>query len=369
MRNNSSQVAKNIKITVEPTSPVVNKTKNIFVETLNGGEVKNFNVTMFVGAVTDPQNYPIKITAETTGQDPTSITQYSGVFVNGDSSKTVPQIIITNYSYGDSDVVANKVFKLSLSLKNTNKAQAVKNIRISLNADEGVFIPHNTSGSFYIESIAPNATVTKTIELMTKPDAPEKTVSINVDMAYEDSKGNAITNKDIISVPVVQERRIEIDNVEQLGELFVGEAGNLSLKYYNMGKNTLNNLIIDVAESEDFSFQQSPKIFVGKFDAGKSDIFDFSIIPNKEGVLKGKVIFQFEDSVGKVTTIEKDFTAQAMEMVIPEIPDGELPDETNGTGSIWKWAIGGVAILAVVGGFIIYRRKKKMNDSLDIDQE
>lgn len=367
IRNNSSQVAKNVKIMVEPTAPIVNKTKNIFVETISAGEVKDFNVTMFASSASEAQNYPIKISAETQGQNPASIVQYSGVFVNGDSSKSVPQIIISNYNYGNASVIANEVFTLSMTLKNTSKTQTVKNIKVSISSDEGTFIPHNTSSSFYIDSIAANSSITKSIELMTKPDAAEKTVSVSVDMSYEDAKGTPVSAKDIISVPVVQERKIEIDEVQQLGELYVGEAGNLSIKYYNMGKNTLNNLIIDVEPSEDFAFPQSPKMFVGKFDSGKSDTFDFALTPNKEGDLQGKVIFTFEDSNGKKITIEKPFKATAIQMVMPEI---EEPVEPEKTGGLLKW-IAVPVVLGAIGGVVFYRirRKKKMNDSLDIDIE
>lgn len=372
VKNNSSSTAKNIKVTVEPTAPIVNKTKNIFVVTLAGGESKAFDVQMFAvgGGELQSQNYPIKITAETSGTDASSIVQYTGVFVNaGDNNKnkTVPQIIITNYNYGSSAVVANEVFPLSIVLKNTNTGQTLRNIKVSFTADEGIFIPHNTSNSFYIDKIGPGASLNKTVEFMTKPDAPEKTVSINVDMSYEDSKGNPVSVKDIISVPVIQQRRLVIDDIVPTDQYFVGEQGNLSVQYYNMGKNTLNNLVIH-AEG-DFDFPQSTKIFAGKFDAGKSDIYDLQFIPKKIGDTSGKLIFTFEDSNGKPITIEKPFTITAQEPM-PEEPmmDEEMMQpEGGGKG---KYIAIGAGALVVVAAIVIYRkRKKKQLDSLDIGNE
>lgn len=372
VKNNSSSTAKNIKVTVEPTAPIVNKTKNIFVVTLAGGESKAFDVQMFAvgGGELQSQNYPIKITAETSGTDASSIVQYTGVFVNaGDNNKnkTVPQIIITNYNYGSSAVVANEVFPLSIVLKNTNTGQTLRNIKVSFTADEGIFIPHNTSNSFYIDKIGPGASLNKTVEFMTKPDAPEKTVSINVDMSYEDSKGNPVSVKDIISVPVIQQRRLVIDDIVPTDQYFVGEQGNLSVQYYNMGKNTLNNLVIH-AEG-DFDFPQSTKIFAGKFDAGKSDIYDLQFIPKNTGETSGKLIFTFEDSNGKPITIEKPFTITAQEPM-PEEPmmDEEMMQpEGGGKG---KYIAIGAGALVVVAAIVIYRkRKKKQLDSLDIGNE
>ncbi len=368
VQNNSARAAKNIKVTVEPTAPIVNRTKNIFVVDLAAGESKAFDVQMFAvgGAELQSQNYPIKITAETTGTDASSVVQYTGVFVDaGSSAKTVPQIIITNYTYGNSAVIANQAFPLSLVLKNTNTSQTLKNIKVSLTAEEGIFIPHNTSNSFYIDKIGPGGSINKTIELMTKPDAPEKTVSITVDMSYEDSKGNPVAVKDTISVPVVQERRLVIDDIVPTDVFFVGEAGNISVQYYNMGKNTLNNLVIS-AEG-DFDFPQSTKMFVGKLDAGKNDFYDFQFIPLTAGESSGKVIFTFEDSSGKQIVIEKAFKIVAEEMV-PIDPSEEIVEPQS--SGILRYVIGGVVLVAVIGGALIYRkrRNKKIN-SLDIDSE
>lgn len=372
VKNNSATAAKNIKVTVEPTAPIVNKTKNIFVVTLAGGESKAFNVQMFAvgGSELQSQNYPIKITAETTGTDASSIVQYTGVFVNAgnnNKNKTVPQIIITNYNYGNSAVVANEVFPLSIVLKNTNIDQTLRNIKVSFTAEDGVFIPHNTSNSFYIDKIGPGGSINKTVEFMTKPDAPEKTVSINVDMSYEDNKGNPVSVKDIISVPVIQERRLVIDDIVPTDTYFAGEQGNLTVQYYNMGKNTLNNLVI-YAEG-DFDFPQSTKVFAGKFDAGKNDFYDLQFIPKHTGESSGKIIFTFEDSSGKPIKIEKPFTIKAEE-ALPEDPmmDEEMMRPT-GTGK-GKFIAIGAGILIVIIAIIIYKkRKKKQLDSLDIGNE
>ncbi len=374
VRNNSSETAKNIKVTVEPTAPVVNKSKNIFIISLAGGESKAFDIQLFAAgnAEVQSQNYPIKITAETTDKEPIGISQYAGVFVNGDNkTKTVPQIIITNYTYGGSSVVANEVFPLSLVLKNTNSSQTLRNIKVSLTADEGIFIPHNSSNSFYIDKIGANASIQKTIQLMTKPDAPEKTVSINVDMSYEDSKGNPVSVKDIISVPVIQQRKIVIDDVNPIDPIFQGEDSNVSVQYYNMGKSTLNNLVI-TAESEQLKFTQNPKSFIGKFEPGKSGSYDFTFIAEKTGEVKGKLLITFEDSNGKEVKMEKAFAFVVEEPIMPPENEmtNEIPEPEKG-GKMKKVLIGvGVATAIVVAGIVIKKiRKKKFDDSLDIGNE
>lgn len=368
VRNNASATAKNVKVTVAPTAPVVNRSKNIFVVELAAGESKAFDVQMFVPAAAEgtAQNYPIEIKAETSGSDASSIAQYTGVFVNTSTDKTVPQIIITNYGYGGEPAVANEVFPLTLALTNTNSKQALKNIRVSLSADEGTFIPHNTSSSFYVASIGAGGTAEKTIQMMTIPDAPEKTVAISVDISYEDEKGNPIASKDIISVPVVQERRLVIDDIATSEIFYVGQSGRISVQFYNMGKNALNNLIISAGG--DFDFPQSTKSFVGKMEAGKNDYYDLEFIPLKEGESEGKLIFSFEDSNGKEIIMEKPFKIMAEEMP-PMEPMDEFPMEEPGMGRGAKMALGAAVVGAIAGVVIYKKRKKKQRDLLDMDTE
>lgn len=358
---------KNIKVSVEPTAPVVNKSKNIFVSTFAPGEAKSYNVTLFSASNTEAKNYPIKITVETSDKEPKSISQYAGIFVKGDTStKTVPQLMIVNYTYGGQVVEADKPFNLGITLKNTNSKQTIKNIKVSLSAEEGTFIPQNSSNSFYIDSIGPGGVATKGITLVSKPDSPQKTVPINVDMTYEDKDGNQVTAKDIITIPLVQDLRLVIDDITPPTELFAGQQASVSVQFYNMGKTQLNNLRV-TAEGTNLEFSQSPNTFVGKFDAGKNEYYDLSIIPLEEGAVEGKVIFTFENATGEETQVEKAFNFTAQAMPEPEIPEGELPIEEN-TGSKKIYAI--LAIIVAAGaGFVFYKKhkKKKMDKSLDID--
>lgn len=365
--NTGSSELKNIKVTLEPTAPVVNKTKNIFVSNFAPGEVKSYSVTMFSASNTEAKNYPIKITVETSDKEPKSISQYTGIYVKGDtSSKTVPQLMISNYDYGAKVVEANKAFNLGITLKNTNKNQSISNIKVSLSADEGIFIPVNSSNSFFIDAISPGGTATKTITLTSKPDAPQKTVSISVDMTYEDKDGNPISAKDNISIPLVQDLRLVIDDIGQPSELYAGQQSSVSVQYYNMGKTALSNLRV-TAEGTNLDFSQSPATFVGNFEAGKNEYYDLSITPINQGPVEGKVIFTFENAAGEESKIEKPFSFIAQEMPVVDMPDdGEMmPDNSN--SKYIKYGIG--AALLAAGAFIIYkkRKKKKMDDSLDIE--
>ena len=56
--------------------------------------------------------------------------------------------MITSYSYGGNPVQPNGQFPLSMTFVNTSKEKTLKNIKISLTADEGTFIAVGSSNSF-----------------------------------------------------------------------------------------------------------------------------------------------------------------------------------------------------------------------------
>ncbi len=366
--NKGNSELKNLKITLEPTTPVVNKTKNIFVVTLKPNQKQNFKVKLFSASNSEAKNYPIKISAETSGKDPKTLSQYTGVYVKGDTStKTVPQLMIENYSYGGESVKAGSDFTLNLSLKNTNKIQGLRNVKLSLSAEEGAFLPKNASNSMYIESIPANGSISKAIKLNCKADAQQKTVSINVDMNYEDKNGNPVTSKDIISIPVTQKVRLLIDEIVPPTEIYKDQQMSASIQYYNMGKSAMSNLRI-TAEGEGFKFPQSPSQYVGNFESGKNNYYDLAIIPEKEGEIKGKVIFTFEDISGKEEKIEKEFKFTAAQAPVPEVtvPETEEASKSGGIKKALPIGIGGLGILIA---FNIYKKRKKSKYDSELDIE
>jgi len=72
-----------------------------------------------------------------------------------------------------------------------------------------------------------------------------------------------------------------------------------------MGKSTLNNLMVRC--KGDFELQPGSEYFAGNFEPGRSDYYEAYIVPNKEGQVKGSIIFTFEDNNGEVKEIEKEF--------------------------------------------------------------
>jgi len=298
--------------------------------------------------------------------------QYFGVFVKGSSEKGRPKLIVDNYTFEGENVPAGEEFPLTLFIKNTSDAQSIKNIKVSFSSVDNVFMPVNTSSSFFIDGINSNQTYKKEITLKTKRDAEVKSYNLTVKMEYEDSEGNAYdgegmlySESDDLSISVLQPIRLETSDLMLPNQFFVGTPANLEIEFYNMGRSTMNNMMVK-AEG-DFELQNA-SYFKGTFQEGGNDYFSTTVIPTKEGPSEGKIVFSFEDAIGNVSEIEETFTINALpasEMPQndfgpgggPDMPNPNEMEEPNQGPN--KLLLIGLALLIAIIALVVFLKKRK----------
>lgn len=379
--NNSKVALEKTEVTLEYPQQMISKSpKKIFLEKLEAGEKVSGKYTLLIddGLQADNYNFFIKTKTwpnELNDEKVFENEKYFGVYVEGSSSKGRPKLIVDDYEFGGENVLAGKEFPLKLYIRNTSDVQGVQNIKVNVSSTDGVFMPVNSSSSFFIDFINSNEVIEKEILLKTKSDAHVKNYSLDINMEYEDSDGNAYDSEgnlykesDQLSIPVLQPVRLETSEVREMGPIFVGAQGSIEVEFYNMGKSVMNNMMVKV--EGDFDVQNG-NYFVGNFESGQSDYFSPMIIAKKEGPAKGKFIFSFEDSAGNVSNIEKDFEVFASPMPTPDI---DAPDEGMSGGPIMpgkeeksnkKIYIGlGIVAVILLLGFMIRRRKTRKERKL-----
>ena len=372
--------AENVKVVVSGDQGLILKSLNTrLIGRLEKGTSKKLEFIFSVADDATTKNYPISINVEyEKGTDKYSAAQYVGVLVESENEetqdKTVPKLIVSSYSYKPSPVKPGDNFTLTLTVKNTSKDYDVKNVKMVLNAAEGVFIPVESSNTIYIDRIDRGQSVTKEVLLNALPSTPAKVHSILVEMEYEDLKGNEISAKEGISVSVTIDPRLVIGEITLGPEIYVGQPVPVFLEFFNMGKVVLNNLMLK-AEG-DFEIQNG-NYFVGNFEPGRSDSFDFTLIPSKEGEAQGNIVFTFEDIDGKSYEVKKEFTINAMSMPDMELMppmDGEILPEAEQQNFFMKiiknpvlWGI--VIFLAVlIAAIIITRKVRKRQEEMMLDE-
>lgn len=306
-----------------------------------------------------------------------------------DKIKNKPKLIIDKYGFEPSKPLAGEEFTMNLSFYNTNADKSVRNIKIFLTSQDtavsanptdtrspssSVFTPVDSSNTFFISYIEPGGTVQKSINLSTSPTLAAKNYSVIANFEYEDKDGNEYTAQELIGVPIVQETKLQTSDITLPPEAFMGMPLDGGIEFYNTGKDTLNNLMVKL--EGDFHTDTKP-YYVGNFQSGTSDSFQFDLVPNKPGETKGKVIFTYEDSTGKEQTFEKEFALGVSEQpqMSPEEMEANMQMEGGmeqpKKGLLTPLNIGiGAAALAGIGAFVYKKRKnKKEQEDLTIDED
>lgn len=373
------------------------------IDKMAPNETKTFKLKVLANKSAAQDVSPLNANLTVVKTKEEQILAISGVKVSGESTSETskPKIIIDKYEYGGDSVLAGKEFDLTVEFLNTSGNSAVRNVKVQFDAEEGVFTPVNATNSFFFKEIPAGGVGSKTIRFKSKADAKVKLYSLNFNLEYEnasgkayDEKGNLFTSKEIATINVKQELRLETKDIVPPMDATVGGNVNIETEFFNLGKSPLYNLIVKL--EGDFE-KRDASSFVGTFEAGKSEFFSGTISPTKEGENKAKLVFEYEDEVGEKYKLEKEFTffvaGEGSGPINPMFPDmnannidgmngmdGEMPqfdengnpimpDQNQGIIGIITSPVGIgaiiAAVLAVVAAFVIISKKKKKKALLE----
>lgn len=391
LTNLSEVDAKSVELELEyPSGFVPKASPKKYVKDLEGGASYEHKYLMMAKEDVETNHYDmyINVNYKAEGDDEEgSIKEYVGVGVDGSSGLGRPKILIDDYSFEGETVMAGEEFELNLRFFNTSSDDIVKNIKVSVSSDDGVFSPVDSSSSFFIERIGRQDYADYVLKLETKRDASVKTYNLNLVMEYEDGEGNAYDSQEqpykeeeSLGIPVSQPVRLETGDIMTPFEAYIGNPADIEVEFYNMGRSAMYNMFVKL--EGDFRSQDS-SYFVGNFDSGNSEYFMASVIPEEEGEIVGKIVFTFEDALGNPSTVEKEFSFFAMgapdygNEFEGEFPiDGEYPgdmgmDGEEGGSKIWLYVGGALVAVAALVVFVRYRKKKKLEmlQALEDDDE
>lgn len=382
VNNTGNAKAQNVKVSVTADKELIPVTlSNVILPSLEAGKSKNLSFSFKVAPDATTKSYPISIVVEydvmQAGQPAkASLTQYAGVYIQGketpapgEENKSVPRIIVNRYSLEPAEAMAGEDTALAVTLLNTSSLLNVRNIKLTVSSDDGIFTVDG-SNTFFIDSIPTKAAVDQSFTLRAKPDAEPKMYALSLNLEYEDDKGNPFTSKETVSVPVVQTNRLTVGEIGVLGMAFPMQPVPLSAEFYNMGKSTLYNLMVTI----EGDFQSSGgTYYVGNFAPGRSDSFSPAITPAQGGQLTGDIVFSFEDAAGHPNEIRKPFSVDVTEMPPMEEYPLEPPMEDPGTSSKWgTYLMIGIPALLIAAGIaaiLVVKIKRRKRKELELDDD
>ena len=320
--------------------------------------------------------------------------------------------IFSDYSAPEpksNELKAGKEFDFKYTLKNTHTSKAAKNIKITVEQADGVFIPVAGSNIFYIDSIPAGETNEQVIRMKTRSDVAtgDYTISIKVEYEYDDMsevdrERGGVVDENNIKLRAVENYRPEIENIyiDAYEGVSVGVPVDLSFEFYNMGKSTLGNVYITIEGDFELA-NNSTKSYVGAVAGYSQEYVNPQIVALVPGEAYGTIVVHFEDSNGDEQIKTAEFSAYVMGGDMdwseydpnfgnmsggyynPGFPDdmSEFDPENMGDGEgeegtkilglpVWLFIVICVTVVAVVVVIIVVVVKKKHKKAfLDEDDE
>lgn len=289
-----------------------------------------------------------------------------------------PYVIISSYSYGKGDLVAGETRNITMTFRNTSKTMAVENMMVTMTLPDAMMLT-SSSNSFYIESLAAEGTITKTVNVTVKPTAAAQSHSMTVDFTYDyldnSVRRNAKTTE-TISMPVLQVDRFTVTGIDLPQQIFIGEENNLSVNFVNKSRTDIYNLSAKL-NCEGLS-NNGEEQYLGNLASGTTSSADFYITGNEKCELVGEVIITYEDTNMNQRTVSVPFTTQVTSYedvwgpsnpsVDPGMDPGTDPGMEEPAGFPWFWVIGGVVVVAA-GVFVYLKLRKNKKESVDEDED
>lgn len=289
-----------------------------------------------------------------------------------------PYVIISSYSYGKGDLVAGETRNITMTFRNTSKTMAVENMMVTMTLPDAMMLT-SSSNSFYIESLAAEGTITKTVNVTVKPTAAAQSHSMTVDFTYDyldnGVRRNAKTTE-TISMPVLQVDRFTVTGIDLPQQIFIGEENNLSVNFVNKSRTDIYNLSAKL-NCEGLS-NNGEEQYLGNLASGTTSSADFYITGNEKGELVGEVIITYEDTNMNQRTVSVPFTTQVTSYedvwgpsnpsVDPGTDPGTDPGMEEPAGFPWFWVIGGVVVVAA-GVFVYLKLRNNKKESVDEDED
>ena len=289
-----------------------------------------------------------------------------------------PYVIISSYSYGKGDLVAGETRNITMTFRNTSKTMAVENMMVTMTLPDAMKLT-SSSNSFYIESLAAEGTITKTVNVTVKPTAAAQSHSMTVDFTYDyldnGVRRNAKTTE-TISMPVLQVDRFTVTGIDLPQQIFIGEENNLSVNFVNKSRTDIYNLSAKL-NCEGLS-NNGEEQYLGNLASGTTSSADFYITGNEKCELVGEVIITYEDTNMNQRTVSVPFTTQVTSYedvwgpsnpsVDPGMDPGTDPGMEEPAGFPWFWVIGGVVVVAA-GVFVYLKLRKNKKESVDEDED
>lgn len=378
LKNISDTKANNVVATLEGTAMGEKGDKNIKIKDLTSTKQlynvkgkQKVKIDYKLELDEDRENNEMKLTINYDGlEKPLELAINMPLPLKENKNGKEPKVIIQRYNVEPSKVLAGNYVTLNLYVENTNSSP-VNNVSIRLDVStetsstsgtvsgSTVFSPVDSSNTFFIERIEGKTAAMKTVNMYVDPNATAKTYIVPVQIKYESTDGTKLENTDNVNIPVTQASKVEVisSNIPTAGN--VGEPMNLSMEFVNVGKVNLSNF--KVRMEGEIPGKEENVYYLGTFNAGESNEYTATIIPETEGTMAGTIQMSYIDADNQAVSMEIPFSAEIGEAIsyddnlpMEPIPEPGLLDKLK-----QHWVVILLGVVIVIQTIVLIRIKRK----------
>jgi len=249
-----------------------------------------------------------------------------------DVQAATPRVMVWDYQVEGKEVMSGKEFPLHITLKNT-AVKKVRNLKLTIQAEGGEFLPIKGAGTAYLESIEANEEAQLDFQMAAIPGLEERSYKLNIRLEYEGNDGADYMVEECIFIPVTLEQRISVTDIFILEEdIRLGDTVELTAMANNLGEGTLYNVTAKVSGYH----LDTRESYIGNITSGQSGTIDILTKAKALTVAgpKDTILISYEDKKGNVK--EQEFNLGTITVGEPDYTNIQVIKESADISGIAK---------------------------------
>jgi hypothetical protein len=275
-----------------------------------------------------------------------------------------PKIIVSAYRLDPAPASAGRELTVTVTLRNTSEAQAVRDVKVTASCDSPDFALRNDSNTIFIDGIGKGETADIELKYKVGLKAAAQQYNIALAIEYDNAEAMTLSSAGTVAVTVAQPLRVQMEAPKIASEVNAGDTLPLSFQVMNLGRGAVYNVRVELSAPGLFP---SGAAFIGNMEAGTAKTGEMDVFVGmknmteghegeKYGMTGGKITLVYEDDEGREYREETEFATTINEPVLPAAP-AQPEEKPEKAGQWWiSILVGGVVILGLAAVFIFRGR-------------
>lgn len=295
---------------------------------------------------------------------------------NGGGLALTPQILITGFSYGGSEINGGETFNLNFTIKNNSSSLNIQNIIIKLSGGESFVVADGTD-TISLNKLGTGAstTLSKSFKCLSAVSSGVYPITAAVSYEYiEDSAKQAGTSELTMSIPVIQPDKVQLQTIELMDKtITVNEETDCAFSVVNSGQTKLSNATVKLYDAAD---NELASAYIGNIEPGSQFTSNYTlpVTLTELGAKKLTLVFEYDNENLEKKSIEQEFSVTVEELFDPfeninNAEEGESTEKSSIVPVIIGICVGMVVLIAIIIVTVKVVKKKKAKKGSDFDEE